>query len=156
MDASQRALAFLNRNNIAVVATVDEARKCPEAATIYYFANGDFNLYFITRRSTRKYRNMLTRPRVALVIGPSEQCCSIQIEGRAQQLESDEDIGVFFGILGKHPELYNQYFGALRKETIFPKAQEGDVALFKVHTDWVRLMELDPVTRLERYEQIIG
>jgi nitroimidazol reductase NimA-like FMN-containing flavoprotein (pyridoxamine 5'-phosphate oxidase superfamily) len=61
-------LKFLQKNKVAVVATASKDG-IPEAATITYLFDDDFNFYFITRKQSQKLINLRKNPNVALVIG---------------------------------------------------------------------------------------
>lgn len=75
--------AFLNAHRWAVEATVTPSGE-PQAAVIGFAATGRLELIFDTLKTSRKYRNFLTAPRMALVIG-WDNAQTLQVEGVADE-----------------------------------------------------------------------
>ncbi|NEU96004.1 pyridoxamine 5'-phosphate oxidase family protein [Bradyrhizobium uaiense] len=73
-------LAFLRMHRLAVVSTVHDG--APQAAVVGIAVSDELEIIFDTLTTSRKYRNLSTDPRAALVIGwDAEQ--TAQLEGVA-------------------------------------------------------------------------
>lgn len=81
------AREFAVSQRLAVVATVSPSNE-PQAALMGVAMTPDLEIVFDTRNTTRKYRNLLANPRVALVIGCTSGI-SVQYEGVAEELSGD-------------------------------------------------------------------
>lgn len=84
-SARSDALAFLTRNRTAVLATAGHDN-LPHASAIHYSADGDFNIYFLTLPSSRKYAALKAHPQVALTIMREDVPQTLQIEGMAEDI----------------------------------------------------------------------
>lgn len=81
----------MRTHRLGVLATVTDAvTGQPEAAVVGIDVTPDCEIVFDTVRSARKYRNLVDRPRVALVIGWKQET-TIQYEGVARELGGPED-----------------------------------------------------------------
>lgn len=74
-------VAFLRRYKLAVQATVS-ADGAPQAAVVGIAVTDDLEIIFDTVETTRKYANLMSNPRIALVIGWDDEATA-QIEGIA-------------------------------------------------------------------------
>ena len=84
----------------------------------------DFEIVFDTKRSTRKYLNLINNPRVALVIGCGGPV-SIQYEGTVEELNG--------GVLDRYLEVYFAVFPDGRDRQTWP-----GMTYFVVRPKWVR------------------
>jgi pyridoxine/pyridoxamine 5'-phosphate oxidase len=75
--------AFMTAHRWAVEATVAPSG-APQAAVIGFAATRDLELVFDTLKTSRKYQNMLTAPKMALVIG-WDDAQTLQVEGVADE-----------------------------------------------------------------------
>jgi len=115
--------SFLSKHKFAVVATVT-AEQHPEAAVIGIATLQDLRIFFDTSNGSRKYKNLLSNPNVALVIGwDNEQ--TAQVEGTARVPTGKE-----------LEELLNVYFVS------FPDGRERqswpDIAYVVVDVKWAK------------------
>ena len=115
--------AFMAAHRWAVEATV-AASGAPQAAVIGFAATERLELIFDTLKTSRKYRNFLTLPKIALVIG-WDDAQTLQIEGMADE--------------PKGPDLERlkaRYF------EVFPDGRERaawkDIAYIRVVPSWFR------------------
>ena len=90
----QRAHVFLSGYLEAVISTVNQYNH-PQAAMVYYIADDDFNLYFLTRQSSRKYANLQHNPAVAVVVADPINQISIQLEGKAKDISDQKQTPPF-------------------------------------------------------------
>lgn len=82
----KRARAFLRAHDLAVIATVDETGS-PHAATVRYASDENFNVYFMTRIESRKFRNVMVHAKVAVVITDTQVMETVQMTGIAGRIE---------------------------------------------------------------------
>lgn len=95
--------AFLKKNVLATIATVNKKSSQPESALIAFAETDNLEIIFITQIGSRKYVNLLNNHRVALVIGlDKNNWITLQYEGTAHQ------------ITGHKATEYKQFF--LKKE----------------------------------------
>lgn len=74
-------VAFLRAHKIAVEASVSPSG-APQAAVVGFAVSDDLELVFDTTTATRKYKNLSSEPRIALVIGWDNEKTA-QIDGIA-------------------------------------------------------------------------
>lgn len=82
LSSGQNAATFLQNHEVAVLSTIDRNGNVSGAA-VYYLLEGSF-IYIITKEGTKKARNMLSSPQVALTIYDAEQLQTVQIQGHAE------------------------------------------------------------------------
>ncbi len=90
-SARKDALAFLKRHRTAVIATAGHDN-IPHASAVHYFADDDFNIYFLTLPSSRKYQALSAHPQVAFTTMREDVPQTIQIEGMAKDITLDRDV----------------------------------------------------------------
>lgn len=84
------ALAFLKRNRTGIIATAGHDNH-PHASAVHYIADDDFNIYFLTLPSSRKYKALSAHPQVAFTIVREDVPQTIQIEGMAKDISLDAE-----------------------------------------------------------------
>lgn len=108
-QARKDALAFLKRQKTGVLATVSESGEA-HASMVYYSADDNFNVYFLTLANTRKYTNITAHPQVAFVVATPEVPQTVQLEGVAMDISLDQEAGKkkeeLFKVLNSNPWFY--------------------------------------------------
>lgn len=147
---------------VAVIATSTRDGQ-PEAATVFYWANDftgdgrDFNLYFITRRSSRKFFCLTTNPSVAMVIGTEFAPMTIQVDGEAMPLEAADSVrempAAMKLVKGRYG-LLRLYLGELFPRNPFGAIPGHDFVVVRVRPKWVRWMRYDKKKDLIEYHQV--
>lgn len=127
----QEALDFLKDRVIAVVATTDKNHK-PNAATILYHIDDDMNFFFMTRKQTRKYENIMANPHVAIVVGIGDGPGTVQAEGEAREIENG--LEKFFDEIRENKMLKEMYYGP------FLMLPGADLAVFRVWLGWMQYL----------------
>ena len=84
------ALTFLKRHHTGVIATVDQ-NTIPHASTVHYWVDDNFNIYFVTLPSSRKYKALTAHPHVAFTVTREDTPQTVQIEGIAKDVTLDSD-----------------------------------------------------------------
>lgn len=103
----------------------------PQVASMYYVFDSALNIYFITRESSRKYKNIKRNPRVAFTVSTELPPHTIQLEGEAQEVTDMHEINEHFAKLVTL---------ASEKHVIPPVSQmgEGRMIFMKISPDWAR------------------
>ncbi|HKO03147.1 MAG TPA: pyridoxamine 5'-phosphate oxidase family protein [Candidatus Acidoferrales bacterium] len=80
--------SFLSKHTLGVLSTI-AGTNTPQSALVGIAVTPDFEIVFDTVKTSRKYPNLVARPRCSFVIGwTGEQ--TVQYEGRAQELHGAE------------------------------------------------------------------
>ncbi|WP_299267550.1 pyridoxamine 5'-phosphate oxidase family protein [Halorientalis sp.] len=119
----ERAAEVLQRTAACTLATAS-SDGVPEAATVRFVTDDEYNVYVNTATNYRKYTNMTANPRVAVVV--DGDAGNLQLEGRATELQG-EDAASF---RARYAEKYG-HSEYLTHETS---------TCFAVETDWARLL----------------
>ncbi len=79
----ENVVSFIKANRLAVIATV-APNGIPEAAIIYYGWDNDLRIDCCTYNTSRKFQNIQTNKKVALVIGQEVKAVELQLQGTAE------------------------------------------------------------------------
>lgn len=116
----------------------------PQAASMYFIFDSALNIFFITRESSRKYKNIKRNPRVAFVVSTENPPATIQFEGEAQEVTDPHEV--------------NEYFTRLvalasEKNAIPPVSQidDGKMMFMKIATDWARSGNFETLKEGDRF-----
>lgn len=120
---------YVRSRGAAVIATTG-SDGTPEAALIGVSATDRGEVVFDTSASSRKYTNVILKPRVALVIGWENET-TLQLEGLAEPVPEEDRVRC----AGAYFELYPD--GAER-------AHHADIVLMRVLPRWLRLSDFRP------------
>lgn len=88
--ARKDALAFLTRNKTGVLGTVSHTGDV-HASMVYYMADENFNIYFLTLINSRKCAGLSAHPQVAFTVATPDVPQTLQIEGMAMDISLDEE-----------------------------------------------------------------
>lgn len=80
--ARAEALAFLKAHKAGVLSTISREGKA-QGSAVYYVCDEDFNIYFLTLFSSRKFESLKANPYVAFTVGTQDVPQTVQIEGVA-------------------------------------------------------------------------
>lgn len=90
---------FLDSHPIGVIATVDEAGN-PHASTIYFSVDDNLHVTFTTKEDTAKSKHIKNHPAVMLVAYDSESQASVQLTGKALEVQDPEEAqAIYHGTL---------------------------------------------------------
>lgn len=120
---------FIGKNVLAVVSTIHTDMSGPESAVVGFAETHDFNIYFATSNTSRKFKNIEKNPNISLVIGWSGELGTVQYEGTASLVQQDER-AVSIELLSKK----NPYFAKVI-------ATKTDTVVFKVKPRWIRFLD---------------
>ncbi len=119
----EKILGTMKTCQFCVVSTVASSGQ-PQSALVGFSENEELELTFGTSKKSRKYKNLLKEPRVAVVFGKKDQLLTIQYEGTAKVLKGDD--------LHKRLNLHFQ------KLPFFKNYLDPDQVWFKIHPSWIR------------------
>ncbi len=129
--------AFIVRHKLAVISTANKDGN-PEAALIGIAVCPDLDLVFDTVKTSRKYKNLIENPQVALVMGWDNEI-TVQYEGEVTELGAGDE---------QYKEIYFAAFadGRERAET-WP-----DIVHFKVTPKWIRYSDFNEGQEIIEFE----
>lgn len=108
MITKEDVLKFLKGSGLCVLATADKSGK-PIAATMAYAVDDEINIYLETSVKSRKYKNLIGNPYVAIVVGVANDKPTVQIDGKAIVWKGSEATKAWRFILKQHPEWKDYY-----------------------------------------------
>ena len=89
-NARKDALAFLLRHKTGVLSTLSPEGRV-HGSMIYYIADENFNIYFLTLSNSRKFKALQANPAVAFTVATPEVPQTLQFEGVAMDISLDEE-----------------------------------------------------------------
>jgi nitroimidazol reductase NimA-like FMN-containing flavoprotein (pyridoxamine 5'-phosphate oxidase superfamily) len=128
--ARKSALEFIKGHHAGVIATAGHDNQ-PHASAVYYVADEHFNVYFLTKVNSRKYNAIQAHPQVAFTIGRLDVPQTLQIEGVASELRSDEAKQAHIPDLMDMLEKTNPYYVPIAK-------MDSEVVLIWIQPKWIR------------------
>ncbi|HEX4104275.1 MAG TPA: pyridoxamine 5'-phosphate oxidase family protein [Candidatus Paceibacterota bacterium] len=131
----EKAIEFVRTQRTAVVSTVSPEGE-PQSATITFVVDNDFAISFATRKSSRKYQNIMHNARAAVTVGfDSDRPVTVQIQGTAEVLME----GQVETIMEMLPWLVEQ--GGETWPLLHARGM--DFAIIKIKPTWIRWFTLD-------------
>lgn len=89
MRFTSKETAFLKKNEVLRLATASHDARPHVTPVCYVFHDGNF--YITTDYDTKKYKNVLENPKVALVVDVYKPHKAVAVEGEAEVLERGEE-----------------------------------------------------------------
>ena len=123
----QKILEVFSQHSLAVIATADKHGK-PESALVGFNHLHSLEIIFGTFLTFRKYKNLLSNPQVAFVIGWDHQV-TVQVEGAVYELSGTELTEMQEKYLEKYPKAHKYL-------------HHSEERLFKVSPSWLRYTNL--------------
>lgn len=80
---------------MGVVSTVDDSGK-PWGAAVYFIADDDFNIYFVTRAETTKYQNAKHGRVAAFTVADRASQTTVQLTGEVSEVSADDYMNNLF------------------------------------------------------------
>lgn len=131
-ELKEKIISFLgsNKSRLGVVSTVNEENK-PESAFVYYAFDENLNVYFATKDTSRKYKNILNNKSIAFAIVTENPPQTLQLEGVASVHDDIEDQKRLFQDIVGHASA--KYFSApIMQQT------KGGLEFVKISPLWIR------------------
>jgi general stress protein 26 len=79
----------IGRFVVVFIASVSKSGE-PHATIIFYVADDNFNIHFLTRVDTRKFDAIKMNPKVAITVATADIPQTLQIEGNARSIAMDD------------------------------------------------------------------
>ncbi|MGD2096215.1 MAG: pyridoxamine 5'-phosphate oxidase family protein [Desulfobacterales bacterium] len=110
-EIQNRLRSLLASQKLAIVATQTGGQ--PYASLVAFVATDDLrHIFFVTARTTRKFSNLISDPRVAVLVNSStnqesdfHDAISITVTGNAVEIKDPERQAILELYLAKHPYL---------------------------------------------------
>lgn len=99
-QSSDGISAFLNQNSVGVLATADSSGK-PHAAAVYFTHDKQLNIYFVTKKDTKKSHNLQVNPHAAIAIFDAEAQATVQAEGTVTEVADENQVEWIFNDIQK-------------------------------------------------------
>lgn len=143
-EIKAKALDFLKSQRVAVVSTVDE-KGDPQSAAVTFLIDDEFNIFFVTRKKSRKFANIIRNPRVAVVVGfDPEHPSTIQMHGNAKISEENRITTLL---------KFSQALISREKWWPLLKVAGLDFVVMEVKIDWARWLNLDADAHDENFQE---
>lgn len=139
MNTQEKILAFLARHKECVLATTGE-NGSPQAATVGFSETSHLELTIGTVKGSRKYKNMMRDPHVAVVVG-FEGNTTVQYEGMAYELSGEELDARLKLLFRKNPDA--QHF-----------QKDPDQVYLSVTPTWIRYTDFSQANPVEELRQL--
>lgn len=94
-NSNKKVHEFLKHNPLGVVSTTDE-NGTPWGAAVYFIADDDFNIYFVTRAKTTKYENMKRGRVAAFTVADRATQTTVQLTGEVSPVAIDDYMNNLF------------------------------------------------------------
>ena len=139
-------MEFLKNQRTAVLSTVSESGE-PQAATITFIVDYEFNIYFITRKNSRKYANIAHNARVSVVTGfDPENPSTLQMQGVAE-IMSGNRLETILKITKNVLTRGYDWWPLLKIAGL-------DFVVIKVKINWARWLNFDINLQSSKYKEI--
>lgn len=79
----QQVKQFIEKTPLATIATVSE-QSVPQSAAVYTYLKEDLTLYFVSKKTTRKYQNIIRNNRVSLSYVSEDKLVFVEVLGHAR------------------------------------------------------------------------
>lgn len=147
-EIKDKVVAFLSlqKSRLGVVSTVSSENK-PESAFVYFAFDGDLNIYFATKDTSRKFKNITKNENVSFAIVTENPPQTLQLEGVASVHDDTED--------QKH--LFQELIGlASSKHFAAPILQQntGGLEFMKISPNWVRFGNFEVRKHGDIFEEV--
>ena len=148
-DLRSRLLDFLRRHDTMTLATTGPGGE-PQAAAVFYAADDQLNIYFLSAPSSRHGRNLNRNSRVAATVQadgqPWREIRGLQIEGTARETEGARETARAGGVYGLRFQFMR---GILDDRDLTPEAGASSVLrsalaesrLYVLQPTWIRLID---------------
>jgi nitroimidazol reductase NimA-like FMN-containing flavoprotein (pyridoxamine 5'-phosphate oxidase superfamily) len=95
-DQLNKCYSLLKSYDTAVIATASSLAE-PHASVVNYFMNNSLDIFFIARQDAQKFRNINENHLTCLVVCTSHFESSVEVKGRAFQLEDSPKVNDLLG-----------------------------------------------------------
>ncbi len=129
--SKEEALSFLMSQKGGVISTVSDAS--PESAYVFYDADEDFSVYFVTVLDSRKHLNIQKNNNVSFVVSSVNPPQTVQIQGEAFVVEDKE---VLKNALANYIDIAT--YQMKNKAPLTKMNIDEGMVVYKIDPNWVR------------------
>ncbi len=147
--SKDEALSFLMSQKGGVISTVSEIG--PESAYVFYDADEDFSIYFVTVLDSRKHHNIQKNNNVSFVVSTVNPPQTVQIQGEAFEVQDRE---VLKNALANYIDIATYQMknhAPLTKMSI-----DNGMIVYKIEPKWVRWSDYSDTKDGETSVVLIG
>jgi|GEM_PF-1647070 len=127
--ARDKAYKFLSGNRVAALATSDK-QGTPHAAPVHFVAHKNLDIYFTSRVESRKFRNLVFNPVIAMAITDEGTMATLQLTGQAIRVEElDVEQGLLFELWSLR---FNDKIWPIPTVRLLESGATNDLAVIKV------------------------
>lgn len=145
-ESMAEILAFLRKHDSAVVSTVS-LKGDLESATVFFTVADDLKVYFMSKKETRKAKNILENNKISLVVTDKEGFTTVQMNGTAQKVHDPKVATEMINqLVETMAEIKGRWLSPLLKLTA------GFASLFEITPTWVKYSDFGGV--IARVEEI--
>lgn len=130
-DTRAIAHAFLTSHKTGTLATVGSDGR-PHASLVVYVFDEDFNIYFMTLRTSRKFAALSMHEDVAFTISSEAVPQTLQIEGKAADISSEYEAG------SKKDDIFELLIKNSSFNAPISKMDTAQTAIIRITPAWVR------------------
>lgn len=136
MISKQEVLKFLGENKLGTLATVTKSGK-PHADSIYYTADDNFEICFLTETGTLKYENIQHQNDVFFVVTNPEKKITAHIKGTASLVTDKDSLKI---MMERVAVMLN---GGDSFDTVLPilKRDDGNLVVVKISPEAIRFSD---------------
>ena len=125
------ALTFLQGHRTGVLSTLSPLGN-PRSRLVYFAADSDFNVYFMSMNNTRKAEDIRAHNQAAFTVSSEEVPQTMQIEGMVEDITdrptADDTVEALFANLRSN----TTYF------TPLARLDRGDIRFYRITPTWMR------------------
>lgn len=155
INKRQKAQLLIDNNPLAVI-SLNKKHEAPHSSSVFVVRSDPFDLYFVTKSDTEKYRCLQTDNKISVTFSNFESQQTIQSTGEAEEITAEG---------GTMEELFKKLAHIKPKGDInwlppIVKLNSGDYAIFQIKLDNLRYADFSKEnleeTPEEAFSQIIG
>lgn len=135
-DIIKIAQDFISENPLGTVGTTDTAGR-PWGAAVYLGCDDQFNLYFSTKRETRKHQNLSSNPQISAVFTAEEPKITVQVSGVATLVTQHDEARAAADALQHAKDKQTDWVPPL------DMLDAGSYELYKITVNYARLSGFD-------------
>lgn len=98
-DSVSTIANYINEHPLAVLSTVEPSGS-PHGSTLYAGSDQGLNVFFMTKRDTRKNQNIVNNPNIALTFSGEDHQTTLQLSGTAAEVTLQDEGALAFQVLG--------------------------------------------------------
>lgn len=132
-ETVERAYRFLESHPAGVISTV-QPDGMPHAVVVYFTINKEFEMFFVTKVETRKYRNIRSNPNAVIVSFDNFSQTTVQVTGVVSEEKDDKLRRALLSTLDRLTEA-----GTYSRTPPITKLEAGEYIVLKLKPEMIRM-----------------